>query len=149
MEDNTTMGQRIRTARKSIKMSQQELADKVGISFGSIRRYESGERVPRADALYNIANVLETSISYLAGYIDDPRRRSFVEDQIAYAVMDAFSSTEKKDEEQPRFSNESTCRELINANLDRMNWRGQEDVAEYTDKIIKIPEYQKGHPKED
>lgn len=53
------IGAYIRDLRKSRGMTQQELADKSGVSLMSIRRYESGEREPRHDILKKIADALQ------------------------------------------------------------------------------------------
>jgi len=65
LEIKRERGQRIRAARKAIKMSQQELAKGSGIALSSIRKYESGEREPRGSGLSSIAKVLNVDEYYL------------------------------------------------------------------------------------
>jgi len=52
-------------ARKTRKITQKELADKVGISNLCISRYENGITVPKADVLQRLADVLGVSMEFL------------------------------------------------------------------------------------
>ena len=64
--------ERIRKARKSSGLSQHQLADSLGLSFMTIRRWESGEVSPRIDEIQKIAKVLDTSAKYLLGFSNNP-----------------------------------------------------------------------------
>ena len=57
--------ERIKQARKTANLSQQQLAKILGLSFMTIRRWESGEVSPRVEEIQKIANVLNTSVEYL------------------------------------------------------------------------------------
>lgn len=48
-------------------MSQQELADALGISKSSINMYERGERQPNFEVLETIADFFNVDIDYLLG----------------------------------------------------------------------------------
>ena len=65
--------ERIRKARKSSGLSQHQLADSLGLSFMTIRRWESGEVSPRIDEIQKIAKVLDTSAEYLLGFSNNPK----------------------------------------------------------------------------
>lgn len=58
-QDILTFGQRLRAIRKSKKMTQKELAKKLGIATNSLSRYETGERNPSISMLKEIAKALE------------------------------------------------------------------------------------------
>lgn len=60
-----TIGERIRLARQNKKMSQQQLAEKSGVYYKSISRYELGTSIPPADALKAMADILGVSADYL------------------------------------------------------------------------------------
>ena len=51
------IGGKIRSYRKYLGMTQQDLADAAGISVMSVRRYESGDRYPNKDTVKKIAIV--------------------------------------------------------------------------------------------
>lgn len=53
-----TIGQRIKAARLSAGMTQQELADKLGISFVGVSQWENDKRNPKRETLDKIAKVL-------------------------------------------------------------------------------------------
>lgn len=58
---------RLRELRNSRKLSQQELADLLGISKSSVNMYERGEREPGLDTLEAIADYFNVDMDYLTG----------------------------------------------------------------------------------
>lgn len=56
-----TTGEKIRHYRKMRGMYQGELAEKVGMTEGAIRHYESGARTPKAEQVRAIASALDVS----------------------------------------------------------------------------------------
>ena len=61
----TVFAERIRKLRKEKKISQQELAQMVGIDVRQISRYESGKIVPYAETIVKIASVFDVTTDYL------------------------------------------------------------------------------------
>lgn len=55
---------RIKQAREIKKLTQKQLAEKVGVSEVTISRWESGERIPKATYLSNLSNVLDVPVGY-------------------------------------------------------------------------------------
>lgn len=62
-----TIGERIKAARKAANMTQQELADKLGVSGSMIAQYETDKRNPKRETLQRIAEVLKVPWANLAG----------------------------------------------------------------------------------
>ena len=60
-----TFGEKLRTIRLSLNLSQSELAEKTGISERSLYTYEQTETLPRSSNLRKIADALNVSVSYL------------------------------------------------------------------------------------
>ncbi|MPL82852.1 transcriptional regulator with XRE-family HTH domain [Rhodobacter sp. 140A] len=58
------VGKRIRHRRWMIGMTQQQLADKVGIKFQQIQKYETGMNRVSASRLWDIADALEVPVSF-------------------------------------------------------------------------------------
>ncbi|MGD8373803.1 MAG: helix-turn-helix transcriptional regulator [Candidatus Woesebacteria bacterium] len=58
-------GKRLARVRKSRKLTQQELADLLGISHGSIAFIETGKRWPRPATIYRLANALQMPVGEL------------------------------------------------------------------------------------
>ena len=55
----------IRDFRKRVGLNQFELADAVGISVDTVRRWESNKQFPRADELVNLASALHITVDEL------------------------------------------------------------------------------------
>lgn len=63
-----TFGERLKIIRKNKGLSQQKLADEVGISLRSIQNYESDMRMPSSISIVQkLAASLEVSTEYLLG----------------------------------------------------------------------------------
>lgn len=58
------VGSRIGARRKLLQLSQKELADRLGITFQQVQKYEKGVNRIGAGRLYSIANILGVSIDY-------------------------------------------------------------------------------------
>jgi transcriptional regulator with XRE-family HTH domain len=58
------VGKRIRHRRWQVGMTQQQLADAVGIKFQQIQKYETGMNRVSASRLWDIASALDISIGY-------------------------------------------------------------------------------------
>lgn len=59
--------ERLKELRTSRKLSQQELADKLGTSKSSVNMYERGEREPGLEMLETIADFFNVDMDYLHG----------------------------------------------------------------------------------
>jgi len=58
------VGKRIRHRRWMVGMTQQQLADRVGIKFQQIQKYETGMNRVSASRLWDIAEALTVSVSF-------------------------------------------------------------------------------------
>ena len=58
------VGKRIRQRRWLIGMTQQQLAEQVGIKFQQIQKYETGANRVSASRLWDIADALEVPVSF-------------------------------------------------------------------------------------
>ena len=64
-----TTGDRIRTARESLKMTQEELAAAIGVQNAAVHKYESGLVVNlKRDVISKLAVALGVRPSWLLGY---------------------------------------------------------------------------------
>ena len=59
------MGQRIMVRRKSLRMTQEELAEKLGVSTQMISNLELGKKAIRPENLAKICSVLELSADFI------------------------------------------------------------------------------------
>jgi transcriptional regulator with XRE-family HTH domain len=66
------VGGRIRMRRKLLGVSQERLADDLGLTFQQVQKYERGANRVSASKLYEIARSLKTSIAYFFEGLADP-----------------------------------------------------------------------------
>ena len=64
------IGQRMRRRRKLLRMTQQDLAQAVGIRFQQIQKYESGANKTSASRLFEIGEALDVPITYFYEGLD-------------------------------------------------------------------------------
>ena len=65
------VGKRIRHRRWLVGMTQQQLAERVGIKFQQIQKYETGANRVSASRLWDIAESLDVSVSFFFEGIGD------------------------------------------------------------------------------
>ena len=63
--DNKKIGEQIASLRKSKRITQNELAERIGVSFQAVSKWERGETLPDIGLLPDLAIILETSIDYI------------------------------------------------------------------------------------
>lgn len=149
-----TTGQRIRQARKANKLSQKELADKLGVSASMVGQYENDLRNPKFETLKKIAGALNMSPIELL----DERTSSFVEygrDLFVQALRKSEDAIKNGDHEfelegykvDIQYDSESTNRrkELLEA-FSQLNEEGQCKAVERVSELSEIPKYQKDKP---
>lgn len=56
---------RLREVRMSSGLTQQNMADKLGISLNAYQKYEQAERSPSLECLVSIADIFDISLDYL------------------------------------------------------------------------------------
>ncbi|MGV6848681.1 MAG: helix-turn-helix domain-containing protein [Marinibacterium sp.] len=65
------VGKRVRHRRWLIGMTQQQLAEKVGIKFQQIQKYETGANRVSASRLWDIADALDVPVSFFFEGLQD------------------------------------------------------------------------------
>jgi transcriptional regulator with XRE-family HTH domain len=61
------IGARMRTRRRQIGLSQSDLAERLGVSFQQVQKYERGANRVAASTLLTAAQALGTSVAWLVG----------------------------------------------------------------------------------
>ena len=87
MPDSKDLGHRIQVARKRKGITQQQLANSLGLATGTVQQYELGKRTPKNETIKLIANCLEITPFDLLGpewfdIQDEPERLSKLRDSI-------------------------------------------------------------------
>lgn len=60
--NSNKVGEQISTLRKMKKMTQNELGERLNVSFQAVSKWERGETLPDTSILVDLANVLETTV---------------------------------------------------------------------------------------
>lgn len=84
MDVKKVFANRLRELRMAEKLSQTELAEKLGVSRGSISFYENGERTADIDFIYKAAQFFNVSADYLIGCANISTQRSAFADVIDF-----------------------------------------------------------------
>jgi transcriptional regulator with XRE-family HTH domain len=66
------VGLQVRLRRKSLKISQEKLAESLGLTFQQVQKYERGANRISASKLYEIARALRVSIAWFFEGLGDP-----------------------------------------------------------------------------
>lgn len=98
----------LKLLRQEYGLSQQRLADAIGVSQPSINKYENHNIEPDIRILSKLADFFNTSIDYLVGHTDERRRIEHTEpfhlNREETAMMTRFRSLTKE---------EKACVEMI------------------------------------
>jgi len=71
------VGKRVRERRKALGMSQEKLADAIGIASQQVQKYEVGTDRVAAGRLWDIAKILEVDVGYFFEGIERrPKRKA-------------------------------------------------------------------------
>ena len=81
------VGKRIRHRRWLVGMTQQQLAESVGIKFQQIQKYETGANRVSASRLWDIADALNVEISFFFEGIDNDRNAKRAKDNAVPADL--------------------------------------------------------------
>ncbi|MDQ0158854.1 helix-turn-helix domain-containing protein [Alkalibacillus salilacus] len=68
---------RLKKLREKENMSREILANKLGVSYSTIAKYESGVREPDFSTLEKLSSVLDVTVDYLLGKTDKEQGNDF------------------------------------------------------------------------
>ncbi len=74
------VGERIRKRRRALGVSQDRLAEQLGLTFQQVQKYERGANRVSASKLYQVARALQASIPYFFEGLPDPMQAAGVAD---------------------------------------------------------------------
>nr|WP_051527138.1 helix-turn-helix transcriptional regulator [[Eubacterium] cellulosolvens] len=94
MREKLSLGQFISTRRKHMRLTQEELADQVGVSKSAIAKWETDGGLPDRDNLRRIAEVMDVSVDELHRIIEqpEPNHKDFFDVNITMEVIKALES---------------------------------------------------------
>ena len=62
------LAENIRSFRKERKLTQEQLAEVLGVTTGAVYKWESGLSIPEINLLVDMADFFDTSVDVLLGY---------------------------------------------------------------------------------
>lgn len=91
------VGQRVRFKRKVMGYTQSDLGEKVGLTFQQIQKYEKGENRISASKLFQIAQTLNTCVSFFFEGYDKVERSNtdsevLVDDKQSINLVQSFKA---------------------------------------------------------
>lgn len=84
----SNLSQRIKELRAERAITQRQLAEKIGVSYGSIVDYENGRREPNCRAMAALEDFFEVTGKYLCGDTNDKGASTCAEKPSAPAVAE-------------------------------------------------------------
>ena len=96
MSTPADIGTRIRAARRDRGLTQDELADQVGVSRSAVAQWETGRTGQVTGNLSRIAGVLEVNVEYLM-YGDDKRAMGEVRQGYELALLRLYRECDPDD----------------------------------------------------
>ncbi|MGG1680257.1 helix-turn-helix domain-containing protein [Neobacillus sp. NRS-1170] len=93
-----SISERIKNRRKELKMSQTDLANKVGLKPPAISQYESGVRRPSFEALRKLSFALQVSTEYLVSGITSTQTEQPIvnSDRVLLKIINSLSVSDKE-----------------------------------------------------
>ncbi len=87
------VGKRVRFKRKMMGLTQSDLGEKVDLTFQQIQKYEKGENRISASKLYQIAQVLDTTVSFFfEDYSETQEQKEITDDKQSIDLVQSFKS---------------------------------------------------------
>ena len=77
------LAQRLKELRSEYDMTQVQLAEKLGVSKGTVAMWETGKRKPSFDALEQMSKLFHCRVDYILGISDDMSAPQAAEDASA------------------------------------------------------------------
>lgn len=94
---------RLKELRQEKKLTQQEIANKIGVTKRTYIYWEKGERQIKPDKAQQLANIFGVSVGYLLGYDEVPKE---LIDELELQLDNVLTPTEKEDlENNPKLKN--------------------------------------------
>ncbi len=114
-----TLGQRIQELRKRAGLTQEQLAEQLGVTRQAVSKWESDNGVPELDALIALSRYFNLTLGELLG-VEEPRREEFRREEPS---RDTAAETERRVEEVLRRYVEATRRQARPSMHGKYGWK--------------------------
>lgn len=127
MNDTNIVGKNIRAARREKGMTQSDLAKKLNVSVMTIRRWETGDRMPKFGDIKKISDAIEVPpIEWMGLDIISPLK----EEVAVILTVNGQSRLLKNDEKK------------ILTDLNKLNETGRKEATRQVQNLTEIPRFQ-------
>ena len=114
-----TLGERIKNQRTRVGLSQERVAELVGVSRQSVTKWESGQSAPSTENLFRLAEIFGTTVDMLLDIPDEKNSKSTDQAQIKELTSQIqylyrVESARKAEADRVRIENEKRVEELQN-----------------------------------
>ena len=114
-----TLGERIKNQRTRAGLSQERVAELVGVSRQSVTKWESGQSAPSTENLFRLAEIFGTTVDMLLDIPDEKNSQSTDQAQIKELTSQIqylyrVESARKAEADRVRIENEKRVEELQN-----------------------------------
>ena len=136
-----SLGEKIRQCRRQANLSQEKLAEKLHVHSNTIRKWEKGTSSPNANEIQMLAEILNTSMSYLysesssSSFVKNSAYQDKTEIQDSIPTMAYWGSlVDNAEKTAESGKNLSLVVDLVNAALNILKTALNKEVAneEYT-----------------
>lgn len=117
------VGQRIRARRSLLGISQERLAESVGVTFQQIQKYESGTNRVSAGRLYQLSNILQIPVTYFY--------EQFGKEVMEYASMGMSYNTQEAFEQQKDVMKEKETINLVRTYYKIKDPEARKDILKF------------------
>lgn len=89
-EIDVHVGQRLRVRRSLLGMSQEKLAEAIGLTFQQVQKYERGTNRVSAGRLFELSHILDVPVSYFFDHVGETANMAKLQRGLADNKQDAF-----------------------------------------------------------
>ena len=81
-----TLGQRIQKGRKEAGLSQEELAEQLGVSRQAVSRWENDNGYPEMEKIIRLSQIYQVSLDYLVGKLFGTSKIKVYENRYLFSI---------------------------------------------------------------
>lgn len=90
------IGGRITIGRRMVDVSQTQIAEKIGVTYQQVQKYESGANRIVAARLFQIADTLNLPVTFFYdGYVPEEETAALADAAKSFRFLDTFASTKE------------------------------------------------------
>ncbi|WFF73009.1 helix-turn-helix transcriptional regulator [Proteiniclasticum sp. QWL-01] len=126
----------LKNLRKDANLTQKQLADKLGVSLGTIRNWEQGINVPKYPAMKILSEIFNVSLPELTGLdnfeVIENTPESLYDKETLFESTSELSLSELKN---------NGLKTLLNNNYNQLNSDGKQELVHYSAYLVSSKRY--------